>query len=89
MNDQTIIDLGSRAVIVTMQVAAPVLLAALVTGILVSIFQAATQINEPTLSFVPKIIMITIAMVVCGPWVLQVMMNYTSDMFTAIPGVTH
>ena len=89
MNDQTVIDLGTRAVWVAIQVAAPVLIAALITGVIISIIQAATQINEQTLSFVPKILMITVAMVVCGPWILQVMLGFTIDLFNGIPAVTH
>ena len=89
MNDQKVIDLGTRAVLVAMQISAPVLIAALVTGVLISVIQAATQIQEQTLSFVPKIIMITIAMVICGPWILEVMTTFTTDLFNGIPGVTH
>jgi flagellar biosynthetic protein FliQ len=88
VTDQTVIDLGTRAVWVAIEISTPVLLAALITGILVSVFQAATQINEQTLSFVPKIIMITIAMIVTGPWILQIMMSYTAELWGGIPGVT-
>ena len=63
MTDQTVIDLGSRAMWVAVQVAAPALLTTLLVGILVSIFQAATQINEQTLSFIPKILVLTAALV--------------------------
>ena len=88
MTDQNVIDLGSRAVWVAIQISAPVLAAALITGVLVSILQAATQIQEQTLSFVPKILMITLALL-CGPWILQTMMGFTTDLFNGIPGVTH
>ncbi len=89
MTDQTVIDLGSQAIMVTMQVAAPVLLTTMVIGVIISIFQAATQINEQTLTFIPKIIAITAAMIVCGPWILQVMMGFTKEIFNGIPGITH
>jgi flagellar biosynthetic protein FliQ len=89
MTDQTVIDLGSQAIMVTMQVAAPVLVTTMVIGVIVSIFQAATQINEQTLTFIPKIIAITAAMIVCGPWILQVMLGFTKDIFNGIPGITH
>ena len=89
MTDQNVIDLGSKAIIIAMQVAAPVLLAALITGIVISIFQAATQINEQTLSFIPKIVGITVAMVICGPWILQIMLGFTKEIFNGIPGITH
>lgn len=89
MTDQTVIDIGTKAAWVAMQVSAPVLISALFIGILISIFQAATQINEQTLTFVPKIVMITVAMVVCGPWILQIMLGFTIDLFNGIPGVAH
>ena len=89
MTDQTVIDLGSQAIMVTMQVAAPVLVTTMVIGVIISIFQAATQINEQTLTFVPKIIAITAAMIVCGPWILQVMLGFTKEIFNGIPGITH
>lgn len=89
MTDQTVIDLGSRAIWIALQVAAPVLLAALVTGLAVSVFQAATQINEQTLSFIPKILLMTVALIVCGPWILHLMMEFTQDLFNTIPTVRH
>lgn len=89
MTDQTVIDIGTKAAWVAMQVSAPVLITTLVVGILISIFQAATQINEQTLSFVPKVLMITIAMVVCGPWIMQVMLGFTTEIFSSIPSITH
>ena len=88
MTDQAVIDIGTNAVWVAIQVAAPVLVAALATGLLVSIFQAATQINEQTLSFIPKILMMTVALVLCGPWILQIMLQFTRNIFNGIPGVT-
>jgi len=89
MTEQSVIDLGTKAVWVTIQIAAPVLLAALFMGLLVSIFQAATQINEQTLSFIPKVLMMTVALVLCGPWILEVMLSFTTNLFNAIPNVTH
>ena len=87
MTDQTILDIGAKALWVTIEVSAPVLAAALFMGVLVSIFQAATQINEQTLSFVPKILLITVALVICGPWILHVMMEFTTDLFRTIPDI--
>ena len=89
MTEQTVIDIGVRTIWVTMKVAAPALLATLLAGLLISIFQAATQINEQTLSFIPKIIVMTIALVIAGPWIMQVMMGFTVDIFNSIPAVTH
>jgi len=89
MTDQTVIDLGSQAIMVTMQVAAPVLLTTMIVGVIISIFQAATQINEQTLTFIPKILAITVAMIICGPWILQVMLGFTKEIFNGIPGITN
>jgi len=85
VTDQTIIDLGARTIWVALKVAAPALLATLVTGLLVSIFQAATQINEQTLTFIPKVLIMTVALVVFGPWILETMMTFTTNLFDQIP----
>ena len=85
MTPTTVIDIGRQAVEVTLLVAAPLFIAALVTGLLVSIFQAATQINEMTLSFVPKVIAIFVTLVVAGPWMITLLTDFMQRMFTAIP----
>ena len=85
MTPTTVIDIGRQAVEVTLMVAAPLFLAALVTGLLVSIFQAATQINEMTLSFVPKLIAIFITLIVAGPWMITLMTDFISRLWEAIP----
>lgn len=87
MTTQTVIDLGARTIWMTMQVAAPALIAAVVTGLVVSIFQAATQINEQTLVFIPKILVMTVAIVICGSWIMQSMMGFTVDLISNIPSV--
>ena len=87
MTTQTVIDLGSRTIWMTMQVAAPALIAAVVTGLVVSIFQAATQINEQTLVFIPTILVMTVAIVICGSWIMQSMMGFTVDLISNIPSV--
>jgi flagellar biosynthetic protein FliQ len=66
-------------------VAAPLLLVALVIGLVVSIFQAATQINEQTLSFIPKLVGVFVALVVAGPWMLSIMLDYMREVFGGIP----
>ena len=88
MTDQTIIDLGVRTIWVALKVAAPALLATLITGLIVSIFQAAIQINEQTLTFIPKILLMTVALVVFGPWILETMMTFTTTLFSEIPSLT-
>ena len=85
MTPTTVIDIGRQAVEVTLLVAAPLFVAALVTGLLVSIFQAATQINEMTLSFVPKVIAIFVTLVIAGPWMITLLTDFMQRMFTAIP----
>lgn len=89
MTDKTVLDLAAKTMWVSMQVAAPALLATLVMGIVISIFQAATQINEQTLSFIPKIVAMTVAILVFGPWTLQVMMNFTIELIQGIPALMH
>lgn len=89
MTEQAVLDIAAKTIWVTMQVAAPALVATLIMGLVVSIFQAATQINEQTLSFIPKILAMTVALVVCGPWILHVMMGFTVELIKGIPSVTH
>ena len=89
MTDQTVIDIGVRTIWVTMKVAAPALLASLVAGIIISVLQAATQIHEQTLSFLPKILVMTLALVVTGPWILQTMIDFTVEIFRDIPMLVH
>lgn len=88
MNEQVIIDLSSKTIWVAIKVASPALIATLVMGLIVSIFQAATQINEQTLSFIPKILAMTAALIFFGPWTLQVIMNFTTELFLYIPEIT-
>ena len=89
MSEQDVLDLASKTLWVAIQVATPALLAAVVTGLVVSIFQAATQINEQTLSFIPKVLVMTLAMVLCGPWIMQLMLGFTKDLIKGIPGLVH
>jgi flagellar biosynthetic protein FliQ len=72
---------------VTLMVSAPLLLVALIIGLVVSIFQAATSINEQTLSFIPKLIGVFIALVLAGPWMLTIMTDYMRGILTGIPGM--
>lgn len=87
MNPETVMTMGRTAMEVTLMVAAPLLLVALIIGLIVSIFQAATQINETTLSFIPKLVGIFVALVVAGPWMLSVMLDYMRQVFSGIPGM--
>lgn len=85
MTPENAMTIGRQALEVTMMVAAPLLMAALITGLIVSIFQAATQINEMTLSFIPKLLVMFSVMIIVGPWMLMVMMDYMRQIFTSIP----
>lgn len=87
MTPESVMSIGRQAMEVTLMVSAPMLLVALVVGLVVSIFQAATQINESTLSFIPKLIGIFIALVVAGPWMLTIMLDYMRQLFSGIPGM--
>ncbi len=87
MTPESVMTMGRTAMEVTLMVAAPMLLVALIIGLVVSIFQAATQINEATLSFIPKLVGVFIALVVAGPWMLSVMLDYMRQVFTGIPGM--
>jgi len=85
MENEFAIEVISQAMKVTLMLSAPMLLSALVVGILVSIFQAVTQINEQTLSFIPKILVIIVALVIFSPWMMETMVSYTQDLFASIP----
>lgn len=84
MTDGSVLELGKNAMMVTLLVSAPMLGIALVVGLLVSMFQAATQINEMTLSFVPKILAVFLVLGLFGPWMISNMLEYTSALFDAM-----
>lgn len=85
MENDFVIEVVNQAIKVTLMLSAPMLIGALVVGILVSIFQAVTQINEQTLSFIPKILVIIAALVIFSPWMMETMVTYTQDLFLSIP----
>ena len=87
MTPESVMTMGRTAMEVTLMVSAPLLLVSLVVGLIISIFQAATQINEATLSFIPKLIAVFVALVVAGPWMLSTMLDYMRQVFTNIPGM--
>jgi flagellar biosynthetic protein FliQ len=87
MSPETVMTMGRQAMEITLLVSAPLLLVALIIGLVVSIFQAATQINEATLSFIPKLVGVFVALVVAGPWMLSVMLDYMRQVFTGIPNM--
>ncbi|MDB5777112.1 MAG: fliQ [Herbaspirillum sp.] len=87
MTPESVMTLGREAMEVTLMIAAPMLLTSLIVGLLVSIFQAATQINEATLSFIPKLVGVFAVLIISGPWVLSVIVDYMHKMFSGIPGM--
>jgi flagellar biosynthesis protein FliQ len=87
MDSQLVFTYGQQGLYLLLMVSAPVLLTVLVVGLLVSIFQAATQINEATLSFVPKIIAAVAVLTIAGPWMLNTLVEYLQRMLLAIPSV--
>ena len=87
MTPETVISIGQQALWVTMLLAGPMLLSALAVGLLVGMFQAATQINEMTMSFIPKLLVLVLALVVAGPWMLTVIMNFTTQLMEQIPSL--
>ena len=89
MSGDLVIQLGRDALYIVMLVSAPMLGLGLFVGILVSIFQATTQIQEQTLAFVPKIIAVFVAIVIFGPWMLSIMVDFTRELFLMIPQVIH
>ena len=87
MTPETVMTIAQRALEITLLLSAPLLLTALVMGLLVGVVQAATQINEMTLSFIPKLIAMAVALVVAGPWMLKLIVSYTRELFESIPGL--
>ena len=87
MPPTTVIEIGRNALEITLMISVPLFIAALVTGLIVSIFQAATQINEATLSFVPKLVVIFITMIVAGPWMITMMTDYMRRLYESIPAM--
>ncbi|HEY6482526.1 MAG TPA: flagellar biosynthesis protein FliQ [Steroidobacteraceae bacterium] len=87
MTPETVMTIGGRALEITLMLAAPLLIVALLMGVIVGAFQAATQINEMTLSFIPKLLAMSLAIVIAGPWMLKTLIGYTRELFEAIPGL--
>jgi flagellar biosynthesis protein FliQ len=86
VNQDQVVKLAMDALLLALKVGMPLLLAGLLVGLIVSIFQAVTQIQEMTLSFIPKILAVALVLVVAGPWMLDQIVSYTSDLYHSIPG---
>ncbi|AIJ06623.1 MULTISPECIES: flagellar biosynthesis protein FliQ [Edwardsiella] len=85
MTPESVMALGYQAMKVGLALATPLLLAALISGLLISLLQAATQINEMTLSFIPKILAVFATLVVAGPWMLSLLLDYMHTLFSSLP----
>lgn len=85
MTPESVMSLAQQAMEITVLISAPLLLASLAIGLLVSIFQAATSINEMTLSFIPKLLVVFLVLVLAGPWMIEQILDYMTTLFTNIP----
>ncbi|WP_127470484.1 flagellar biosynthesis protein FliQ [Thiomicrorhabdus aquaedulcis] len=87
MQQEFVLNLGQRMLEVTTMLAAPLLIPALLVGLLIGMFQAATQINEMTLSFIPKLMVVVVALVIAGPWMLTTLISFTRELYENIPAM--
>lgn len=87
MTPELVMNIGRQAIEMTLLMSGPLLLSALAVGLIISIFQAATQINEQTLSFIPKLLAILLVLILAGPWMLQMMVDYIRRLFESIPQI--
>jgi flagellar biosynthetic protein FliQ len=87
MGPETVLDVGRDALWMTVMLAGPLLGAALAVGLLIGIFQAATQIQEMTLSFIPKLLALVVALFIAGPWMIQVLVTFSKRLIVGIPGL--
>jgi flagellar biosynthesis protein FliQ len=87
MTPETVVTIGRQALEMTLMLAAPLLLTALAVGLIVGIFQAATQINEMTLSFIPKLLAMAAVLALTGPWMIRSLVEYTRNLIESIPGM--
>jgi flagellar biosynthetic protein FliQ len=89
MTPEYVVDIGQRVIETTLLLSAPILVMSLVVGLLVSLMQAVTQINEATLTFLPKIVVVAIALVIFMPWMLTTMISFMTEMLTSFPNAIH
>lgn len=89
MQEADALALSRHAIIITLQLILPILTVSMIVGVIVSLFQAVTQIQEQTLTFVPKILILTGALLVLGPWMLHTLVGFTSELFQSLPTAIH
>jgi flagellar biosynthesis protein FliQ len=87
MTPENVMDLAHKTLMVTTLISAPLLIIALITGLVIGMLQAATQINESTLSFIPKLLMLVLTLFAAGPWILRVLIDFTHDLYASIPAM--
>jgi flagellar biosynthetic protein FliQ len=87
MTPETVMELSHRMLVVTATLAAPMLLIALLVGLVIGMLQAATQVNESSLSFIPKLVLLVLTLFAAGPWMLRVLTDFTRDLYASIPNV--
>jgi flagellar biosynthesis protein FliQ len=87
VSPETVMTIGQRALELTALISAPLLLSALAVGLVIGMFQAATQIQEMTLSFIPKLIAMGVALAIAGPWILQTLISFTRRLFLSVPSL--
>lgn len=87
MTPENVMDLAHKTLLVTSLISAPLLLIALITGLVIGMLQAATQINESTLSFIPKLLMLVLTLFAAGPWILRMLIDFTRDLYASIPAM--
>ena len=87
MTPENVMDLAHKTLMVTTLISAPLLLIALITGLVIGMLQAATQINESTLSFIPKLLMLVLTLFVAGPWILRMLIDFTHELYSSIPAM--
>ncbi len=87
MTPEMVMDLAHKTLLVTCMLAAPMLLIALLAGLAIGMLQAATQINEQTLSFIPKLLVLVLTLLAAGPWMLRMLVDFTRELYAGIPGL--
>ena len=87
MNSNAVLDIGLQALILAGKLSAPILLTALIVGFAISLLQSITQIQEATLAFVPKVVAVAVALIICGQWMIAEMITFTNMMFDKIPSL--
>ncbi len=89
MDQDTVISLGTQAMTLALEIAGPILLVGLVIGLVVSLFQAVTQLQEQALSFIPKIVGLALLLLILGPWMMSQLVNYATNLYVSIPSLIH